>query len=757
MIAGVSLLLGVLLGLAAAELPPQAWSYLGVLLAALALLTNARSSTLVRCFAWSLLGLGSTCESTRDWQALQLSSPGRGTRVWLEGVIDSVPERDGAELRFDAEVRVLEGPGSQERRVRRARLRWRDPALEPRVGERWRLLARLVATQPARNFHGVDAARLAFRDRVHLQGEVLNAALNQRTAAADTSVDGWRAHIAGRIQARVADPDATGLITALAVGLTSGVSRDQWRIFNATGTTHLVAISGLHVTLFAMLALWLARAAWRWVPGARHLSREPCALLLALAAAGAYALLAGLSVPTQRTWLMLAVFVVARLAARVVPGGRTWSLALIAVLLVDVLAPLAAGFWLSFVAVGIIILADSSALERASRLRQAISLQFAIMLALAPLTLAVFGNVSPAGLGVNLVAIPLVSFVFVPLVLAGALTACAWPAIDGLFFGAAAKLYEWLWPLMAWAADLELAQWRVSVPSWWYALAAPAVLLLLRRWPPGLRMTAVAAALPLLWTPERMPPAGELEVSVLDAGRGSAVLLTTHAHRVLFDTGDSWNTHGTRLAQWVLPALDAHNARVVDLLVLPALDADRAQATALLDSDRDLRRVVVGGGWPATSLPVETCRDSYREWDGVGFQLLAAGRLREFCVLRVTVGDFSLLLAGDLDAAAEQGLIARLPAGALASDLVFAARQGSALASSPQWIETSGASWVVASGGVPGSQSREPALARWRGAGARVLDTRADGGIEIRIGTHGISTLATARSARHPFAWRRVD
>ena len=725
--------------------------------AALALSTPARNDGSVRLLVWSLLGLALTFESTRDWQALHLTPAARDTRVWLEGVVDSVPEREGAELRFDAEVRVLEGPGSQDSRVRRARLIWRDPAREPRVGERWRLLARLLAAQPAQNFHGVDAARLAFRDRVHLHGEVLESALNQRRGSAHDSIDTRRAQIAARILARVADPDAAGLISALAVGLTAGISRDQWRIFNATGTTHLVAISGLHVTLFAFITLWLARAAWRWMPGTGHLSREPCALLLALFAAGLYALLAGLSVPTQRTWLMLAVFVMARLAAREVPGARTWSLALIAVLLVDVFAPLAAGFWLSFVAVGVILFADATTLTRASRLRQAVSLQLAIMLALAPLTLAVFGNVSLAGLAVNLVAIPVVSFVFVPLVLAGALAACAWPAADGLFFGAAAKLYECVWPLMVWAADLDFAQWRVSVPAWWYALAMPAVFLLLRRWPLGLRLSAGVAALPLLWAPARTPPVGELQVSVLDAGRGSAVLLTTHAHRVLFDTGDSWNTHGTRLAQWVLPELDANDARAVDLLVLPRLDADRAQAAALLASERELRRVWVGGGWPATSLPVETCRDSYFEWDGVGFQFLAAGRHREFCVLRVTVGAFSLLLAGDLDAPAERELIARLPRGALASDLAFAARQASALASSPQWIEASGARWVVASGGVPGSQSRARTLARWRGAGARVVDVREVGGIQLRIGTHGIATLASARSARHPFAWRRVD
>ena len=143
---------------------------------------------------------------------------------------------------------------------------------------------------------------------VHLAGRVLPVALNGRLALADSSIDGARARVAARIADSVADPDAAALLTALAVGLTGGMSADQWRVFNATGTTHLVAISGLHVTMFAVLAFFCARRVWRWLPFAAWIEREPFALLSGLAAAGVYSLLAGFSVPTQRTWLMLAVF-----------------------------------------------------------------------------------------------------------------------------------------------------------------------------------------------------------------------------------------------------------------------------------------------------------------------------------------------------------------------------------------------------------------------------------------------------------------
>ena len=196
-------------------------------------------------------------------------------------------------------------------RVRVARLAWRDARVVPRVGERWRLLVRLAPLSDTRNFAGADPARFAFRDRVHLAGRVLPSRLNLRLALAHASVDSLRARVAARIGDQVADPDAAALLVALSVGLTDRLSADQWRVFNATGTTHLVAISGLHITLFALIAFFVARVAWRWLhwllPWAHGIEREPFAVVLGLAAAGAYSLLAGFSVPTQRTWLMLAL------------------------------------------------------------------------------------------------------------------------------------------------------------------------------------------------------------------------------------------------------------------------------------------------------------------------------------------------------------------------------------------------------------------------------------------------------------------
>lgn len=745
MIGGLSLLAGVLLGLATPCAAPGGWYLAGgvaLLLLALPLARHTETRRLGLLLAGFLLAVS----AVQRWQESRLEPASEDSRLYIEGQVRGVPSRQGNEVRFDAQVRVLTGMGAGPV-MRHARFVWRDPPLAPRAGERWRWLVRLAPGETLRNFEGYDAARALFRDGVHFSARVLPAALTERTAAPAASVDGLRARIAARIAARVDDPDAAALLAALAVGLDDGISADQWRVFNATGTTHLVAISGLHVTLFATLAFFAARFAWRWLPGARRVEREPFALISGLAAAGLYSLLAGFSVPTQRTWLMLAVFVLARLSARHMGAGRVWGLALAGVLLFDVRAPLAAGFWLSFVAVGVILIVETGALCRSSWPWRFLRLQLAVLVALAPATFLQFGGVSLAGVWVNLVAIPVVSFVLVPLVLAGML-------VDWLFV-LAAWCFSLIWPALVWAADTPFAQWRVDPPAWWLLLAVPAGWLWLQRWPWALRLACACLLLPLLFPVPRVPPAGVARVTVLDAGRGTAVLVATHSRVLLFDTGDSWNTRGARLRRVVLPQLDASGRDAVDLLVLPALNPDRAHGAALLAQERGVGQVIVGGGWPASRLPARRCADATHHWDGVTVAVFAAGRAGQFCALRVSVDAHALWLTGDLDARAEAALLSRLPPEQVRAQAVLMSRQASNSGSSPQWIEATGARVAIASGGAVNSESRSLARSRWQRAGATLLDTGRDGAVEIEIGTHGVRTVRVARSARYPFPWRR--
>jgi competence protein ComEC len=528
-------------------------------------------------------------------------------------------------------------------------------------------------------------------------------------------------------------------VTALAVGLTAGMSLEQWRVFNATGTTHLVAISGLHVTLFAWLSFGVARFLWRVLPFRHLLARESFALVSGLSAAGGYALLAGWSVPTQRTWLMLALYVAGRLLARQVGAGRLWSLALILVLLTDVRAPLAAGFWLSFVAVGVLLAFLAANPPGDSWWRQGRTLltaQAVIMLALLPLGLAVFGSVSIVGWAVNLVAIPVVSFVFVPVVLLGAMLAWLAPGWSPACFALAAWFYELLWPAMTWCADLPAALWRVTPTAGWFLLALPASFVWLCRWPWAMRLTALGASLPLLFPLSSAPAHGTVRISVLDAGGGTAVLLRTRSRILAYDTGDTWSTRGSRVRSLVLPALDAAGLRALDTLVLPTLDDDRAAAAAWLALERGVGEVQVGRGWPGSGLPDLPCAEARWQWDGVWFQRRTRGG---HCRLQLWTGDHTILIGG-VQGTSTQWIEIRTTK-PITPGLVRSAPAEQSL--------------VIAIGGIAGSSTRARAIARHREQGSTMLDTHTDGGIELLAGPRGAMVLATARSSRHPFHWRR--
>jgi competence protein ComEC len=286
----------------------------------------------------------------------------------------------------------------------------------------------------------------------------------------------------------------------------------------------------LHVTMIAALAGWLMASVWRRLP--RHAERLPArqaGLIAAVLAALGYALLAGFQVPAQRTLFMLIVLALAFWGRREPRPFSALIVALFVVLLVDPWAVLSAGFWLSFGAMAAILWVSFGRVALPDKLRGWVTVQWAVTLALAPVLFLLFQQVSLISPLANAVAIPLVSWLVTPLALLGVLIPPLWQV--------AAWLMAWLGPSIGEQPPLAVV---LPAPGWGAALAlAGTVWMLLPRGFP-LRGLGLLLWLPLLFPLRDAIAPDHFRVEAIDVGQGTAVLLRTANHALLYDTGASF-------------------------------------------------------------------------------------------------------------------------------------------------------------------------------------------------------------------------
>jgi competence protein ComEC len=572
------------------------------------------------------------------------------------------------------------------------------------AGERWRFNVRLKAPHGNVNPHGFDYELWLWEQGLQATGYVRSG---PRDPAPQRVGDTWRHPVERARQtvrdtvfASVADRKTAGVLAALIAGDQGAIERADWDVFRATGVAHLMSISGLHITMFA----WAASLAvgWAWRRSTRLCLAWPAqhaALAGGVAIATAYALFSGWGVPAQRTIWMLATVGALRLSGRRWPWPQVWMLAFAVVVTIDPWALLQAGFWLSFVAVGVLFAADPGSSRTAASglrakiahsLRAALHEQWVVTLALTPLTLLLFGQVSVVGLLANAVAIPWVTLVVTPLALGGVAVHALW--------GAAAGAVQWLQMYLEWLASLPFA--TVSAPAaplWAGMLGVAGGVLVVLKLPWHARLLGVTMMLPvLLWQAARPAP-GEFEVLAADIGQGNALVVRTAAHTLVYDTGPRYSPESDAGHRVLVPLLRALDERV-DMLMLSHRDSDHTGGAAAVLAMQP-QAALVSSLEDAHELQAlrrsERCVAGRRwRWDGVDFMVLhpqegdyasPAKSNAMSCVLRVTNGARTALLAGDLEAPQEARLVAAQAP--LAADLMLVPHHGSKTSSSGPFLD----------------------------------------------------------------------
>lgn len=679
----------------------------------------------------------------------------------LEGRIVSLVERRGGIARFLFQVDRIDGGHGRHDGDWRLRLAWREAAaLHP--GQRWQLVARVRAVHGFASPGAWDYEGWLYRQGVRYTGYVLSD--QTATLIADNTccrVDRYRAAIGSAIRGLPLSEFARGVVTALVTGDRGGVDGETRALFRATGTSHLMAISGLHIGLAAGLGFALVGRGWRSVPAL--VGRVPASLAGAIAGllvATLYALLAGLTLPTQRALVMLVAATVALAGRRLVAPAHTLALAAMLVLLCHPPSVVDAGFWLSFGAVAAIL----ALLQRdpgAKRWRAALRVQLGLTLALWPV-LTVFGLPVPlVGPIANLLMVPLFGLLIVPLSLIGVALLMVSPATGKVLLGGLGLLLDLVERLLHWLDALALPILDAAPAP--IALVAGTVGVVLLLAPPGLPLRRLA--FPLLacaWLPRAESlQTGEFALHVLDVGQGLSVVIETRRHTLVFDTGPRFASGRSTAGAVVVPFLASRGRGVIDRLVVSHGDRDHAGGLDELQELLPVRRVQSGEP-DRVGLPGQWCRAGQAwRWDDVSFAFLhpPAGHSLTgndaSCVLRVDNGDRSVLLTGDVGARMEQLLVQRYGS-MLTSDIVIAAHHGSRSSSSPAFVAATRPAVVVYTSGWA-NRYGFPAPEvdrRWAASGAQRLDTATAGTISFELAGSGDALVARCHRVARARFWQ---
>lgn len=753
----VSSFLGICSSALFTNLPDKSWCLLIIAIAFVILVVRLLGLLPLRCkcFLYTIyffLGFSYVCWTANSVLQAQLPQAWEGQDLQVVGLVKDIPEKTPTAYSFLLAVDKVLAVNGQPIRGSNfkglIRLNWYPQKQEVlpnlQAGERWQLGVRAKRPNGLANLGGFDYERWLFSQRILATGYVRSQEESLRLAASSSfSVAAARERISQAIEQALGEQSSTGLIQGLAVADTSGMSKDQWKVLQATGTAHLLSISGLHIAMVAsfgflpiMLIWWLFPNLYLWLPA------RLAGGMLGAVFATVYALLAGFNIPTQRSLIMVLILLAGLLLKQRFPFSTALAMALVLVLVLDPLAPLSIGFWLSFGSVA--LLAGLSLHQTRSVWVKVFTVQLGLSVFLIPINIAFFSSLPVYSPLANLIAIPWVTLLVVPLILLGILCLPISADLAGVMWHWASQALDLLSWGLEYVAQLPNALMHFpALPWYWLSVALLGLLLiLLPRGLPG-RWLGLLCLIPLFTWQAAKPALGEFRLSVLDVGQGLATAIQTAKHVLVFDTGAK-SPYGFDMGEVVVtPWLRSQGVAAINTLMISHNDNDHRGGADYLLAHFPIQELATNQAnnfeHLATSTQLTVCVAGQTWlWDEVKFEVLNPlpnlqyeKKNNQACVLRISNAAYSVLLTADIEQAAEQALLTK---GAnLRADVVLVPHHGSKTSSSRPFLKAVTPKLAIVSSGYLNRfhHPHPKVLERYQSQGIKVLNTADAGAMQL--------------------------
>lgn len=641
-------------------------------------------------------------------------------------------------------------------------LHWRDNLQKLHVGEEWQLLMNIKRPHSLMNLGSYDLEKNYFQKKLQASATVISSVSNKKltTLTMRYPIEQLRAKILENV-AILKNEKFFGIILALTIGVTDYITPQQWHVFRATGTNHLVAISGLHIGLLASLFAKLSGILWGRLPhAALYLSTRKLQLLVGAIMATGYGILSGWAPSTQRALIMLYVFLAGLFLKRKVSTYQSLLLSLGIIILCDPLALLSLGFWLSFLAVACLIFGLNYRIGKTHWWWQWGQPQWVVAIGMMPALIGFFGQVSLISIVANVVAIPTFSFIIIPFSLIGVSVLLFAQPLGDAILRVALWFLNLIWQLLENLSSYScfvIKYTFVSVLHNWVAKFASGISLL----PQGLLgkfMTFCWWLACYSWEAQSLAP-GQLQLVVFDVGQGLAALIRTEKHTLVFDTGVKVSEDFDMGKAVVLPYLFAKGIKKLDLMVISHDDNDHIGGAKSILKEIPVAKVITSV--PKRFKPEATfCQEGLKwHWDGVGFQFLSPSRELDFkgndrsCVLKITANSKGILLTGDIEQKAERFLV-NAHRKELESDILVVPHHGSKTSSSNNFLDAIAPTYAIFSYGYLNRyhHPRSLVIKRYLSRKVKLLDTVRSGAITMTFASDSaIVAIQEYRKKYHKF------